>query len=355
LPDCTFTNLATNGECGPADELLFGQPRVALTWDESARKGWGIREFNYQYSVAVQHELRANVGLTLGFFRTDWKNLTATVNTAVAASDFTEYCITSPNDARLGDYSNKRICGLYDVVPTAFGRRNNVLMLAKDVPGATGDASEVFNGFDIGLNTRFGKGGLVNGGVTFGRTTFNNCWTNGLPHVQQTGQSANQPRTDDYCKVQSPLWDASGSQIKAQVVYPLPWNFMAAGTFKHLPGIPITASLPLTTAQLTAALGRAPTAPTTSVALLPTASSQGNLGAALFDERLTQVDLRLTRMFRVRGGRIQGIAELYNVTNTRPAQANNTTYSAATTGNRWLTPTSILGGRLFKFGAQIDF
>ena len=120
------------------------------------------------------------------------------------------------------------------------------------------------------------------------------------------------------------------------------------------PGIPVTASLPLTTAQLTAALGRTPTAPTTTVALLPTASSQGNLGAALFDERLTQVDLRLTRVFRIGRTRLQASGELYNVTNTRPAQAINTTYSAATTGTRFMTPTSILGGRLFKFGA-IDF
>ena len=73
-------------------------------------------------------------------------------------------------------------------------------------------------------------------------------------------------------------------------------------------------------------------------------------GAALFDDRLTQIDLRLTRLFRIGGGRIQGIAELYNVTNTRPSQANVTTYGAA-----WLQPTSILGGRLFKVGTQIDF
>ncbi|MGE3578631.1 MAG: carboxypeptidase regulatory-like domain-containing protein [Vicinamibacterales bacterium] len=357
-PDCTFTNLAANGECGPSSEALFGQPRVALTWAESARTGWGTREFNYQYSVALQHELRNGIGLTLGYFRTDWKNITATVNTATASSDYTPFCVTSPTDTRLGDFSARQVCGLYDVNPNKFGQRADVLMLAKDVPGATAEPKEIFNGFDIAINGRFGDGGFFNGGVTLGRTRFNSCWQNDLPQAQQTGVSGNQPRTEEYCNVASPLWSASGSQIKAQVVYPVGFGFNLAGTFKHLPGIPITATLPYTNAQVAANLGRNLAAcgaavtcnATTSVALLPTASSQGNLGAALFDDRLTQVDMRLSRFFRIAGARVQGIAEIYNLTNGRPSQANFATYGAA-----WLRPTSILGGRLFKFGAQVDF
>jgi hypothetical protein len=36
--------------------------------------------------------------------------------------------------------------------------------------------------------------------------------------------------------------------------------------------------------------------------------------------------------------------------NTRPPQAIAATYGAA-----WLRPTSLLGGRLLKFGAQVSF
>ena len=89
---------------------------------------------------------------------------------------------------------------------------------------------------------------------------------------------------------------------------------------------------------------------TATVGLLPSANNQGNAAAALFDDSLTQVDLRLTKMLHVGKGRVQGIAELYNVLNARPAQATNPTYGA-----NWLVPTSLLGGRLFKFGAQFDF
>jgi hypothetical protein len=355
VPQCDFTNPAPNGECGVGDPL-FGQPRPALTWAESARTGWNTREYNYSTSVSLQHEIRAGLGVTFGYFRTDWRNQTAIVNTALTPANFTQYCITAPSDNRLGSFSGQQICGLYDVNPSAaLVPANNVLMLAKDVPGANGTPKEVFNGFDVGANARWGKGALLNGGVTFGRTNFNTCWENTLPNVVQsslplgtTGQVVS--RTSAFCDVTSPWSNGSGSQAKAQVVYPLPLDFVVAGTYKNLPGIPLLAYLPLTTQQLTAALGRPPVAATTTVALLPSGTDQGNLSAALFDQRLNQVDLRLTRIFHMSKGRIQGIAELYNVTNTRPSQANITTY-----GNTWLKPTSILGGRLFKFGAQIDF
>ncbi|MDO8795540.1 MAG: carboxypeptidase regulatory-like domain-containing protein [Vicinamibacterales bacterium] len=357
-PDCDLRNLLANGECGQADNQRFGQSVVNLTWAESARTGWNTREYNYQYSLALQHELHAGIGMTLGYFRTDWRNQLATRNNAVAASDYTGYCVTTPTDARLGDYSAKPVCGLYDVNPSAFGRVQNVLMLAKDVPDATKRPKEVFNGVDVALNARFGNDSVVSGGVTFGRTSYNYCWQNSLPNVTQSGTPVGLPRTEGYCDIQPPLWSGSGTTLKFQAMYPLPLDFVIAGTFKHLPGIPLTAAYVLTNAQVAPALGRnlaacpaaGVCAATVTVPILPSTSSDGNISAALFDDRLTQVDLRLTRAFRVLGGRVQGIAELYNVFNDRPAQSIVPTYGAA-----WLRPTSILGGRLFKFGAQVDF
>src|SRR5262249_42692155 len=86
-----------------------------------------------------------------------------------------------------------------------------------------------------------------------------------------------------------------------------------------------------------------------SVELLPAPANQGS-GGARFDERLTEVDTRLTRRFRLGEGRFEIFAELYNVFNARPPQAVSTTY-----GSTWLLPSAVLGGRLFKFGTQIDF
>jgi hypothetical protein len=65
---------------------------------------------------------------------------------------------------------------------------------------------------------------------------------------------------------------------------------------------------------------------------------------------LNQTDLRLTKSIRYSRGRIQGMLDLYNVFNNRAPQTINSAYGPA-----WLTPTTLLGGRLLKFGAQIDF
>ena len=76
---------------------------------------------------------------------------------------------------------------------------------------------------------------------------------------------------------------------------------------------------------------------------------------------MNQVDLRGTRRFSIGRARIQGIVELYNVLNARPAQSVTSTWGVASgpttfaPGTTYLRPSLLLGGRLFKFGAQVDF
>src|SRR5262249_11515320 len=158
--------------------------------------------------------------------------------------DYTQFCITAPTDPRLGSVSGSQLCGLYDVNPNKFTAVQNVRLLAKDVPGATGEPKEVFNGVDFSVNARFGKGGGLMGGGTVGRTTYNLCWQNSLPNVAtlQGGSAGSQlpnlSRTNQFCEITPSWWDGIGSQVKFQVVYPLPYGFVASGTFKDQPGIP---------------------------------------------------------------------------------------------------------------------
>jgi hypothetical protein len=358
VPDCNLQNPQANGECGAISNPAFGQLSPVTTWAESARTGWGVREFSYQYSATLQHELRPGFGLTASYYRNDWKNQQAVINNALSPGDYTPYCITAPSDTRLGPISGQQVCGLYDQNPSKFGQVNAQRVRWQDIAGVSGSPKEVFNGIDFATNARFGKGGLLQGGVTFGRTTFDYCWQNNLPNVTQNGTPANLPRTNGFCKIQTPLWDGVGSQIKVQAVYPLPYDFVVSGSFKDLPGIPIAATYNVTNAQVVPSLGRnlaacfgaVPCNATVPVALLPSANNSGDYSATTFDDRIRQVDLRLTRTFRVAKGHVQAIAELYNVLNDRPAQGIATTY-----GSAWQLPTAILGGRLFKFGTAIDF
>jgi hypothetical protein len=306
-----------------------------------------VREYNYQYAVSLQHELRRNLGISVGYYRTDWRNQTQTVNVLHNPSDYSQYCITAPADARLGGMSGQRICGLYDVNPDKRSASSRVLMTVQEMNelyGAEGRKLDVYNGMDVGFNWRFRERGLLQGGVSIGRQVSDECYLKAFPNLA-TGSL-----TDDFCRTEGPLWSGSGSQIKLQAIYPLPWDFTVSGSYKHLPGIGLSASLVVPNAAVLPTLGRnlsacAPTGPcnaTTTVSLLPSRT--------LFDDRLNQIDLRFTRSFRVSGMRIQGGWEVYNVTNTRPSQSNSTTYNAT-----WLRPSVLLGGRVFRFGTQVDF
>ena len=365
VPDCDLTDFAANGECGAIQQPQFGELTPSTTWPESERIGWNKREYNNQFSLAVQHELFPGLGIEVSYHRTVWKNIAAFVNEALTPADFTSYCVTAPTDARLGGVSGSQVCGLYDVIPAKFGQLQEVRRLAKNVAGATDEPQEIFNGVDIAVNARFGAGGVLTGGVTIGRSLFDLCWQNNLPHVQQRqgGAQGDQlpllSRTDSSCRIVPPWWDGNGSQIKFQVVYPLPRDFVVSGTFKHLPGIPNPAAFVYSNADATPTLGRdlsvcrgvVPCTARPSVELLPAPGARGGaFVASKYDDRLTEVDLRLAWSVRVGGLRVGPTAELYNVFNNRPAQQIVTTF-----GSSWLLPRNILGGRMVKVGATIDF
>jgi hypothetical protein len=166
-------------------------------------------------------------------------------------------------------------------------------------------------------------------------------------------------RDPAYCTNEAEaLWDAIGSQVKFQAVYPLPYEFVVSGTYKNLPGIPFGGSVVYSNALIAANLGRNLSAcGTVTGACGQTAEVNVTLPGQLHDERLNQIDLRLQRRFPIGAGRLSGVFEVYNVFNSRVPQNNIVTWGAAPTSpnSAYLRPSVLLGGRLFKFGAQVDF
>ena len=71
----------------------------------------------------------------------------------------------------------------------------------------------------------------------------------------------------------------------------------------------------------------------------------------VFEERINQVDLRLSKTVQGRSRlRLEGQFDCYNAFNANPVLAMNTTV-----GPSWLTPTQVLDARLFKFGVVAEF
>jgi hypothetical protein len=339
VPNCDLLNPLANGECGGFANQAFGTRVVNQTYDPALLEGWGVRPGSWQTSAAVQHELRPGMALQVGYYRTSYFNFSVTDNLRVTPADYDTYCITAPVDARLPGGGGYQLCGLADIKPTAFGLVQNEITDVKKF----GKASEVFDGVDVNFNARFGKGGLVQGGIGTGRTVYDNCYVVDQPQTLQ-------------CKQIYP-WGKQ-MEYKASLAYPLPWwGLQTAAVFQNLPGFPIQATYVATNAQIAQSLGRnlgACRGAATCATTVTIGSATDRIGLlepfTRYEDRVTQLDLRLTKNLRLGRTRLQGNFDVYNIFNGNTVTTVNTRYGAA-----WLTPMAFQDGRLFKFSGIVTF
>ena len=345
IPDCNFNDPLLNAECGPSANTNFGKVVVNNSYAPELLNG--NRPYNWAVSTSVQHELRTGVALGFGYFRTSWHNFTFADSQNVTPADFDPFCVTVPNNPMLPN-AGQPLCGLYNITPGKFGQ-DATNLVTRPVSGAY---SDVYNGIDLTINARLKPGAFIQGGLSTGSEVTNSCDAIDSPSSAvsvvtqppgQTGASlATRPlNPTEYCRVTPPFWLP---QYKFSGSYPLPYAFQFSAVFQSLPGIPRLASLVATNAQVSG-LGR------------PLSGSVANVTVAniiepmtQFEDRLTQLDLRFIRNFRISGIRIQGTFDIYNVFNTAAVLAENYQYGAT-----WRNPTSLLDARIFKFGVQMDF
>ena len=329
-PDCDLKSPLANAECGPMANASFGTTVITTRYADEVTKGWGVRPYNWQGSLSVQHELRPNVGLTVGYFRTWYGNFTVTDNRAVERADFNQFCITTPADTRLPGGGDQRICGLYDLNPTKFGRTDNMVRQAADF----GEQTQIFNGIDAVINARIAKSGFLTGGVSTGRTVSDDC------AVRPDSPQAT------FCRSSNPE-----TQFKLAGSYRLPWGLQASGSVINVRGVAILASYVATNAQIAPSLGRNSGQCGTQVTCTATVTIPALIEPNTMQEpRQTSVDVRLSRSVRISRFRLEPKFDIYNLLN-----ANNVFAVTSRYGPAWTQPTSILAGRLFKFGLQVDF
>jgi hypothetical protein len=218
------------------------------------------------------------------------------------------------------------VSGLYNINSRGFSAVPNNLVTDSS---QFGEQSEIYNGVDLTINARLGRNAFVAGGLSTGRTATDACF------------AIDSPQALRYCSVTPPF----RTQIKLNGSYMLPWSLRASAVVQSLPGIPIVANYTATLEEVAPSLGRALSGGARTVTIQNLVEPQ-----TMFEDRIQQVDVRFSRSFQVRGVRVQGMLDIYNVLNASPILAINTTY-----GPSWLNPTSILDARLFKVGMQLDF
>src|SRR5262249_13791438 len=150
------------------------------------------------------------------------------------------------------------------------------------------------------------------------------CYVNGHPELTPDqfpvgfSSASKYPRTAQFCHVTSDWWDGIGSQAKAQFVYPLPYDLNISGTWKTLPGFNIASNYTLTAAQVPSAafstLGRAPSGVSSvTYGIIPFGTNGQSPQSTVFDHRLYETDIRLSKVLKFGSRRLTGNFDIYNV------------------------------------------
>ncbi len=356
IPDCNLLNPAANGECSAWLTPTFGSAIPLTRQDPATLNGWNKRPWNWEFSAGIQHQLMPRLSVGLTYYRRIFGNFLVTDNTATTADDYTRYNLTVPTDARLT--TSGQALSYYDVNPVLKSGASGLSVSNYNTFASNyGKMIQHWNGFDLTGTSRLAGGVSATGGVTFGRTSFNDCdMVTTLPEMFSTTLSPLQ-----LCDFQSG-W---APQAKLLASYTLPWQrIRISGNLQSLPGPVRQASILYTQAQITSALGRPATvAGNKSVLAMQPAfplALPGGVGTPFllgskYGDRLNQLDLRLSKIVKLGAKSTVDLNfDIYNALNSDAVLSETSAYSGAN-GGAWLLPTSVLQGRIIKFGARWDF
>jgi hypothetical protein len=209
------------------------------------------------------------------------------------------------------------------------GRVDNYVTFAD----AYGEQVEYWHGMDLQANTRLGRGVLLQGGLSTGRTVIDNCAIYAkLPEIN--------PVDLPYChKAERFL-----TQVKGFAAYTIPRvEVQVSATLQSLPGPEIQANFNAPNALVAPSLGR------------PLSGNAANVTVNLVEPgtmyapRANQVDLRFGKVFRFGANRAAVNLDLYNAFNSSAVITLNNNFAT------WQRPQAILQARFAKIGLQLDF
>ena len=342
VPDCDLTNplaqdLRPGGGdlCGVVSDTNFGQSTASLNYNPDVLNGWNSRPYQWEFSASVQRQIARGVSVDVGYFRRWYGNFGVTDNLNLSAADFNTFSITTPTDSRLPNGGGSTVTGFYNVSPAKVTLpQNNYYTLASNF----GEQIQHWNGGDVTVNARLRRGFTVQGGVSTGRQETNNCAViAGLPEAALL--------TAPYCNQK----DNFLTDFKLIGSYDVPRIDVAfSALFYSRPGPAISANKVFLNADIAPSLGRplAGNAQNITVNMVPPGT--------IYGDRRNQLDMRLTKNFRIGRMKTGGSFEVYNVFNTNAVLTENATYRD-TTQSGWRIPTSIAPPRLLKVSLQLDF
>jgi hypothetical protein len=355
LPLDANGNIQFNELTASTQTATFGRNVSTTSYDPEVLNGWSKRPFNYEYSVAAQHQLGDRVSLNGGYYRRTFGNQTFTDDLRYDANSYDSFCINAPANPRLpygsGGYP---VCGIQDLKPAVFAQglpANNLIRFSEDFGGET----NMYQGFDVNLEARFANGGFIRGGLGATSRLFDNCNLLAAGVDAVVGLTAQ--GTEVYPDGTTGCHREYGFRPDSKILgsYTLPYDIQFSGTYQFSRGVQtggagpsIQANWAVINAVVNPALGRNWTGTTSkTIQLIREGLDYG-------EHNLHQLDLRASKRFRMNRYRFRVDFDLYNAFNSNWPYTVTSTFSTATSAT-WLRPTNALQARFFKIGAQFDF
>ncbi len=292
------------------------------------------RVWNLEHGVEIQREVIPQLSVTASWFHGNFHNLTTTINRAYQTTGdpasnafYTPFTVYNP---------------LTGEAITAYSR--NVTLATDNLDTFDPNAKDIYNSYNFEFRLRPGHGAQLFGGIALER------------ELNVTCTAPDNPNSLRFCDDQSNNIQYS-QNLKLAGSYPLPGGVTVSAALQSNESPASTRGITYTKAS------RYPsTCPSPCPAgelIVPTAlafrqSSQTTLlepSANTRVERITQLDLKFAKNFRVQRLSVAPTLELFNIFNADTIVSYVSTSALSSTG--YLKPNSIVQGRLIGIGAQL--
>ena len=362
IPDCDLmnpaaqNNLASGGDsCGAWSNSNFGNQFVTTRANPDVQHGWGVRQYDWQFGIALQHEIIPRVAIDVSYNRRWWGNHFFTDNLALSPLDFDQVTIAAPQNPNLPNGGGDPVTFFTRNTRSPLGATDNYFTSASDY----GDVTAYWHGVDAQVNARLTNQLFLQLGASGGRGVRDYCAVaEKLPELYVTAGSLLVNQQIASCAI-SEDWLTS---VRGAATYTVPRiDVLVSGTFRSTPGVApagnavasngnsLSANYNVTSAILQAQTGRplAPGLPFQTVNLL--------LQGHTFPDQLNSLDLRVGKNLRFGHTRTNVAIDIYNLFNSNTGTAYNQTYDPVTNGSTWLAPTQVLNARFARFNVTFDF
>ena len=303
------------------------------------------RTWNLEHGLELQHEVMPRLSATASWFHGAFHNLTTTINQSLTVdgdplrnTNYYPLTVYNPTSGEpITVYSRTVAAGTLPV---------------KNLDTFDPQREQIYNAYNLEFRFRPGRGAQVFGGLAIERQLEANC------------TSPDNPNSIRFCDDRDNRIPFS-KNVKLAGSYPLPWGIQLSGAFQSNQSPSATsvttsrnmtatrgttrypascpAPCPAGTVILPATFIGSPTSPTQlSVALIPY--------NAAFVERITQLDFKVSKNFKVGGATVSPSFEIFNINNSDAIVSYVSTNVLSASYEK---PNSILQPRMIGVGAVV--